>query len=58
MRLIATDLGVDVLCDAADAEPVAAALIAAGAVPAGEDAAEVRASRPAARATAPTSTTP
>ena len=42
MRLIATDLGVDVLCEAADAEPVAAALIAAGAVPAGEDAAEVR----------------
>jgi folate-binding protein YgfZ len=42
VRLIATDLGVDVLCEAADAEPVAAALIAAGAVPAGEDAAEVR----------------
>jgi folate-binding protein YgfZ len=42
LRLIATDLGVDVLCDAADAEPVAAALIDAGAVPAGEDAAEVR----------------
>jgi tRNA-modifying protein YgfZ len=42
VRLIATDLGVDVLCDAADTEPVAAALIAAGAVPAGEDAAEVR----------------
>jgi folate-binding protein YgfZ len=42
VRLIATDLGVDVLCDAADSEPVAAALIAAGAVPAGEDAAEVR----------------
>jgi folate-binding protein YgfZ len=41
VRLIATDLGVDVLCEAADAEPVAAALIAAGAVPAGEDAAEV-----------------
>ena len=42
VRLIATDLGIDVLCDAADAEPVAAALIAAGAVPAGEDAAEIR----------------
>jgi folate-binding protein YgfZ len=42
VRLIATDLGVDVLCDAPDAEPVAAALIAAGAVPAAEDAAEVR----------------
>jgi tRNA-modifying protein YgfZ len=42
VRLIATDLGVDVLCDAADTEPVAAALIAAGAVPATEDAAEVR----------------
>src|SRR5918997_4997347 len=42
VRLIATDLGVDVLCEAADAEPVGAALIAAGAVPAGEDAAEVR----------------
>jgi folate-binding protein YgfZ len=42
VRLIATDLGVDVLCDAADTEAVAAALIAAGAVPASEDAAEVR----------------
>jgi folate-binding protein YgfZ len=42
VRLIATDLGVDVLCEAADTEPVAAALIAAGAVPAGEEAAEVR----------------
>jgi tRNA-modifying protein YgfZ len=42
VRLIATDLGVDVLCEAADTEPVAAALIAAGAVPAAEDAAEVR----------------
>jgi folate-binding protein YgfZ len=42
VRLIATDLGVDVLCEADDTEPVAAALIAAGAVPAGEDAAEVR----------------
>jgi tRNA-modifying protein YgfZ len=42
VRLIATDLGVDVLCEAPDTEPVAAALIAAGAVPAAEDAAEVR----------------
>ncbi len=42
VRLVVTDLGVDVLCDAADAEPVGAALIAAGAVPAGEPAAEVR----------------
>ena len=42
VRLIATDLGIDVQCGAADTEPVAAALIAAGAAPAGEDAAEVR----------------
>jgi folate-binding protein YgfZ len=42
VRLIATDLGVDVLCDAADAEPVGAALISAGAAPAPEAAAEVR----------------
>jgi tRNA-modifying protein YgfZ len=42
VRLIATDLGVDVLCDAADTERVAAALAAAGAVPASEGAAEVR----------------
>jgi tRNA-modifying protein YgfZ len=42
VRLIATDLGVDVLCDAAETERVAAALEAAGAVRAGEDAAEVR----------------
>jgi folate-binding protein YgfZ len=42
VRLIATDLGVDVLCDAADTERVAAALAAAGAVRAGEEAAEVR----------------
>ena len=34
VRLIATDVGVDVLCDAADTERVAAALVAAGAVPA------------------------
>src|SRR5215207_2232989 len=33
VRLIATDLGVDVLCDAAETEAVGAALIAAGAVP-------------------------
>jgi tRNA-modifying protein YgfZ len=42
VRVIATDLGVDVLCDAADTEAVGAALIAAGAVPAGEREAEVR----------------
>jgi folate-binding protein YgfZ len=42
VRLIATDLGVDVLCDAADGERVAAALVAAGAVEADEAAAEVR----------------
>jgi folate-binding protein YgfZ len=42
VRLIATDLGVDVLCDAADTEAVAAALIAAGAVAATEAEAEVR----------------
>jgi tRNA-modifying protein YgfZ len=41
-RLIATDLGVDVLCDAADTERVAAALAAAGAVTASEADAEVR----------------
>jgi tRNA-modifying protein YgfZ len=39
----AADLpGVDVLCAAADSERVASALVAAGAEPAGEDAAEVR----------------
>ncbi len=42
VRLIATDLGVDVLCDAADTEAVGAALIAAGAVPGSEAEAEVR----------------
>jgi folate-binding protein YgfZ len=42
VRLIATDLGVDVSCDAADSEAVAAALIAAGAVPGTEADAEVR----------------
>ena len=42
VRLVATDLGVDVLCNAADTEAVAAALIAAGAAPATEAAAEVR----------------
>ncbi len=42
MRLIATDLGVDVLCDAADTERVAAALAAAGAAGAPEELAEVR----------------
>ena len=42
MRLIATDLGVDVLCDAGDTERVAAALAAAGAQAATEADAEVR----------------
>jgi tRNA-modifying protein YgfZ len=42
VRLIATDLGVDVLCDAADGARVTAALTAAGAVPAPEAVAEVR----------------
>ena len=42
VRLIATDVGVDVLCDAADTERVAAALGAAGAVPVEEAEAEVR----------------
>jgi tRNA-modifying protein YgfZ len=42
VRLIATDLGVDVLCDAADTERVAAALAAGGAAVADEAAAEVR----------------
>jgi tRNA-modifying protein YgfZ len=42
VRLVATDLGVDVLCDAADTERVAAALTGAGAVPSSEADAEVR----------------
>jgi len=42
VRLIGTDLGVDVLCESADTERVAAALMGAGAVPAGEAAAEIR----------------
>src|SRR5215208_2599674 len=42
VRLIATDLGVDVLCDAADTERVAAALVAAGAEPVPAEASEVR----------------
>jgi folate-binding protein YgfZ len=41
VRLIATDAGVDVLCDAADTEVVAAALREAGAVPIAEEQAEV-----------------
>jgi folate-binding Fe-S cluster repair protein YgfZ len=41
VRLIATDVGVDVLCAAEDTERIAAALAAAGAVVAGEEAAEV-----------------
>jgi len=42
VRLIATDLGVDVLCDAGHTARVIAALTAAGAVPVDEAAAEVR----------------
>ena len=42
VRFIVTDLGVDVLCDAADTGRVAAALVEAGAVAAGEDVFEVR----------------
>ncbi len=42
VRLVVTDLGVDVLCAAADTERVAAALAAAGAVRADEGTAEVR----------------
>ena len=41
VRLAATDLGVDVLCDADDAGVVTAALLAAGAVPVDEAAAEI-----------------
>jgi folate-binding protein YgfZ len=41
VRLIVTDAGIDVLCDAADTEPVRAALIEAGAQPVSEDAAEI-----------------
>jgi folate-binding protein YgfZ len=42
VRLVVTDLGVDVLCVAADSERVAAALAEAGAVPAGEEVGEIR----------------
>ena len=42
VRVIATDLGVDVLCAAEDAEAVRSALLAAGAAPADADAAEIR----------------
>ncbi|MEA2170205.1 MAG: hypothetical protein QOF76_3505 [Solirubrobacteraceae bacterium] len=41
VRLVATDLGTDVVCDAGDTERVRAALIADGAVPVSEAAAEV-----------------
>ena len=41
VRLIATDEGVDVLCDAQDTERVRDALVEAGATPVGEAAAEV-----------------
>jgi len=41
VRLIATDSGVDVLCDADDSDAVRAALEAAGAIPVSEEAAEI-----------------
>ena len=41
VRLVATDVGIDVLCDAADTEAVRAALLHAGAEPVSEDAAEI-----------------
>ena len=41
VRLIATDTGVDVLCDADDTDAVRAALEAPGATPVSEDAAEI-----------------
>ena len=41
MLLIATDAGVDVLCDADDTDAVRAALEAAGATPVSEDAAQI-----------------
>ncbi len=41
VRLIATDTGVDVLCDAADTDPVRAALEQAGATPVSQNATEI-----------------
>lgn len=41
LRLIVTDAGIDVLCDAGDTDAVREALIAAGATPVSEDAAEI-----------------
>jgi folate-binding protein YgfZ len=41
VRLIVTDVGVDVLCDADDTAAVREALVGAGATPASEDAAEI-----------------
>jgi folate-binding protein YgfZ len=41
VRLIVTDAGVDVLCDADDTDAVRGSLLAAGATPASEDAAEI-----------------
>jgi folate-binding protein YgfZ len=41
VRLVATDVGVDVLCDADDTEAVRAALLQDGAIPASEAAAEI-----------------
>jgi tRNA-modifying protein YgfZ len=41
VRLIVTDVGIDVLCDADDTEAVRAALLSAGATPVSEQAAEI-----------------
>jgi tRNA-modifying protein YgfZ len=41
VRLVATDTGVDVICDAEDTDAVRAALVAAGATPVSEEAAEI-----------------
>ena len=41
VRLIATDVGIDVLCEADDTDAVREALLAAGATPVSEDAAEI-----------------
>jgi tRNA-modifying protein YgfZ len=41
VRLVATDVGLDVICDAGMAEGVAVDLQAAGAIPVGEEAAEI-----------------
>ena len=41
VRLVVTDVGIDVLCAAEDTEPVRDALLGAGATPASEEAAEI-----------------